>query len=57
MAKLMDIDMDDEVEFPDKDVVDKIMSSKWSYSQTYSIGSAESVEERQPVWLVYHPDY
>jgi len=52
MAKLMDIDMDDEVEFPDKDVVDKIMSSKWSYSQTYSIGSAESVEERQPVWYV-----
>ena len=52
MAKLMDIDMDNEVEFPDKDLLDKIMSSKWSYSQTYSIGSAESVEERQPVWLV-----
>ena len=52
MAKLMDIDIEEEKDVPDEELVEEIMSAKWSYSQTYSIGSAGSVEDRQPVWLV-----
>ena len=52
MARFMDITIEEEKDVPDEDLVEEIMSAKWSYSQTYSIGSAGSVEDRQPVWLV-----
>ena len=40
----------EEDELPEKDMIEKIMIEKWKYSQTYSIASAENVEERQPLW-------
>ena len=52
MARLMDIEVEEEKDVPEEQLVEEIMSTKWSYSQTYSVGSAGSVEERQPVWLV-----
>ena len=53
MAALMDVENDEEPsDLPDSDLVEKIMSLKWAFSQTYSVGSAENVEDRQPVWLV-----
>jgi len=52
MGRLMDINMEEEKDLPDEGLVEMIMSAKWTFSQTYSIGSAGSVEERQPVWLV-----
>jgi len=52
MAGLMDIQVEDADDVPSESMVDLLMSTKWSYSQTYSVGSASSVEERQPVWYV-----
>jgi len=52
MARLMDIDVEEEQDIPNEELVEAIMSAKWTYSQTYSVGSAGSVEERQPVWYV-----
>jgi len=46
MAQLMDLEVDEE------SLVDSVMEAKWKFSQTYSLGSAASVEERQPVWYV-----
>jgi len=51
MAGLMDLDM--EVgDLPDLEVVERLMEEKWKFSQTYSVASAENVEERQPVWYI-----
>lgn len=52
MARLMDITIEEEADVPDEELVEEIMSAKWIFSQTYSIGSAGSVEDRQPVWYV-----
>ena len=42
--------VEEEQDIPNEELVEAIMSAKWVYSQTYSVGSAGSVEERQPVW-------
>jgi len=52
MARLMDIKVEEANDVPNDSLVELLMSAKWSYSQTYSVGNASSVEERQPVWLV-----
>jgi len=51
MAALMDIDMEVDAQ-PSPEAVERIMADKWKYSQTYSVASAENVEERQPVWYI-----
>ena len=51
MAALMDI-QEDVADIPDPQIVEKIMTEKWKFSQTYSVASAGNVEERQPVWYV-----
>ena len=45
MARLITIE--EEKDVPYEELVEEIMSAKWSCSQTYSIGSAGSVEDRQ----------
>ena len=47
MAALMDIEEEDE-----EIVVETVLEKMWRYCQTYSIGNAGSVEDRQPHWYV-----
>jgi len=51
MAGLMDLDVEVS-DIPEKESVDKVMEAKWRFSQTYSVGNADTVEERMPVWYV-----
>ena len=48
MAGLMDIEEDEDQEA----VVETVLSRMWRHCQTYSIGNAESVEDRQPHWYI-----
>ena len=47
MAALMDIEEEDQ-----ECLVESVLERVWRHCQTYSIGSAGSVEERQPRWYV-----
>ena len=47
MAALMDIEEED-----DEVVVETVLEKMWRYCQTYSIGNAGSVEDRQPHWYI-----
>ena len=48
MAGLMDIEETDDLE----EMVEAVLAQMWRYCQTYSIGNAESVEDRQPHWYI-----
>ena len=48
MAGLMDIEEDEDQEA----LVEAVLTRMWRYCQTYSIGNAESVEDRQPHWYI-----
>ena len=48
MAALMDLSDDEEEE----ELVETVLTRMWRYCQTYSIGNAASVEERQPHWYI-----
>jgi len=50
MGCLMDIDDYDTMTVEEKTNV--IMYTKWMYSLTYSVASADQTEQRQPVWYV-----
>ena len=47
MANLMEIEEEDQ-----ENMTELVLEKMWRYCQTYSIGSAGSVEERQPLWYV-----
>ncbi|XP_028673574.1 tubulin--tyrosine ligase-like protein 12 [Erpetoichthys calabaricus] len=49
MANLMKIDFHGE--FPDENVVNKVLSEMWKYNQTYQL-SRGTAEEKVPVWYV-----
>ena len=44
----MDIEEDEDQE----EMVEAVLEKMWRYCQTYSIGNAGSVEDRQPHWYV-----
>lgn len=46
MANLFDLD--DSAE----DLLESVMETKWKFAQTYSVGSAATVEDRMPVWYI-----
>ncbi|XP_040580229.1 tubulin--tyrosine ligase-like protein 12 [Lepeophtheirus salmonis] len=52
MANLMDIPFDDGEEESDK-CLEKVMNIKWKYAWTYSLGNAQTVEERMPIWYIH----
>ena len=48
MAGLMDIEETEDTEA----VVEAVLTRMWRHCQTYSIGNAETVEDRQPHWYI-----
>ena len=50
MANLFELDDDDTI---DKTLLlERVMDAKWKWAQTYSIGSAATVEDRMPYWYI-----
>lgn len=46
MANMFDIEAEQE------NLVELVMAAKWKFAQTYSIGSAATIEDRMPVWYI-----
>ena len=49
LAGLLDLPQTEE-EGGQEELVEAVVSGVWAVCQTYSLGSATTVEERQPVW-------
>ena len=49
MANLFDIDHES---LEQEDLVDRVMEAKWKHSQTYSLGSAGTIEDRMPIFYI-----
>ena len=49
MASMFDLDPEST---DPGDLQDQVMELKWKYAQTYSVGSAETIEDRMPVWYI-----
>eukprot|EP00096_Caligus_rogercresseyi_P006630 TRINITY_DN2326_c0_g1_i1.p1 TRINITY_DN2326_c0_g1~~TRINITY_DN2326_c0_g1_i1.p1 ORF type:complete len:534 (-),score=108.36 TRINITY_DN2326_c0_g1_i1:98-1699(-) len=52
MADLMDIPFSEDNYEEKKECLETVMSTKWNYAWTYSLGNAATVEERMPIWYV-----
>ena len=50
MANLFELDDDDTID--KKLLLERVMDAKWKWAQTYSIGSAATVEDRMPYWYI-----
>ena len=51
MANLFELD-DDATTIDKELLLEQVMDEKWKWAQTYSIGSAATVEDRMPYWYI-----